>query len=388
MRRMLYESRMVPRPADELERLLLDRAPELLAKAAGSELHADADAVDGSFTIDLPASWARLDMVKRVRVRIGVARRLGGRLLLPIAWTGEPGRHLFPTFEGTLELGAMFDDVTELTLAGSYGVPLGSVGAALDTTILHAAARDSAARLTQALAAVLTDGAPPLPPRGWLDTPRGAPLRVRHVMTRDPLVVSAETGVRAVARLLLSSGVSAVPVLDDDGGLLGVLSEHDLLAKEARRRFGFGRKLHQEAERREARTAGGACSKPARTTTPEAHLSGVAREMLDHDVNRLVVVDGGAVVGIVSRHDVLAGLVRDRDDVVAAVRRALAGIGADEAAVHIDDAGEVALSGTVPLRSVAAQAAAVARAVEGVMGVRADDLHYAEDDVLPAMPIF
>lgn len=156
MRRMLYESRMVALPAAVIERTLLTHGPELLARAAGSQLW-PVDGADGSFGIDLPAQWAGVDFVKRVQVTLGPPRRLGGRLLLPISWAGAPGKHLFPVFDGTLEVGELFRDLSELTLAGSYRVPLGPVGAALDATVLHAAARDTAARLVQALAEVLTD---------------------------------------------------------------------------------------------------------------------------------------------------------------------------------------------------------------------------------------
>ncbi|HWH33004.1 MAG TPA: CBS domain-containing protein [Egibacteraceae bacterium] len=385
MRRMLYESRMVPMPAAALEALLLERGPELLAQAAGSELYRDDTDIDGSFGIDLPAQWAGMEFAKRVQVTIGVARRVAGRLMLPLSWEGEPGRHLFPVFEGTLEVGPMFRDLCELTLAGSYRVPLGPVGAALDATVLHATARDTAARLVQALASVVTEDAPPVesvPPS------QGAtPLRVRHVMTRDPLVVPAETGLRSATLALLSAGISAVPVVAADGGLLGVLSEHDLLAKEARRRFGFGGGTRAEERRREALTAGEACTTPALVTTPETLLADVARQMLDRGINRLVVVEHGGIVGIVSRRDVLEALVRDTEDVVSAVRAALVAIGAEELDVRIGDDGVVVLSGTVPLRSVAAQAGEAAAAVEGVMGVRADEVAYREDDVLPVMPM-
>jgi hypothetical protein len=152
---MLFESRMIRRPAAEIERALLDHGPDLLAQAAGSTLWPGESGADDSFAIDLPAQWAGIDLAKRVQVSLGTPRRLAGRLILPIAWSSAPGRHLFPLFDGTIEVEALYRDVTELTLAGSYRVPLGPVGAALDTALLQAAARDTAARLVEALAAIL-----------------------------------------------------------------------------------------------------------------------------------------------------------------------------------------------------------------------------------------
>jgi len=159
MRRMLFESRMIRRPAAEVERALLDHGPDLLAQAAGSPLSAGEPGNENSFGIDLPAQWAGIDVGKRVHVCFGTPRRLAGRLILPLAWSGAPGRHLFPMFDGTLEVETLYRDVTELTLAGSYRVPLGPVGAALDTALLQAIARDTAARLVQALAGILGDPA-------------------------------------------------------------------------------------------------------------------------------------------------------------------------------------------------------------------------------------
>ena len=159
MRRMLFESRMIRRPAAEVERALLDHGPSLLAQAAGSTLSPGAQGNEESFAIDLPAQWAGIDLAKRVQVSFGSPRRLAGRLILPLAWSGAPGRHLFPMFDGTLEVEALYRDVTELTLAGSYRVPLGPLGAALDTALLQAAARDTAARLVEALADILGDPA-------------------------------------------------------------------------------------------------------------------------------------------------------------------------------------------------------------------------------------
>lgn len=385
MRRMVYETRRVSRPSAELEHALLRHGPEMLAAAAGSPL--SVDTVDGSFGIDLPSHWAGVDFAKRVDMTLGVARRMAGRLLLPIAWKGHPARHLFPAFEGTLEVEAIARDLSEITLAGSYGVPLGPLGAALDSTVLHSAARDTAVRLMDALAVVLRE-ARITEAQPTTSAPPSAPLHVRQVMTPDPLVVTEDTSLRAAARAMLSAGVSAVPVVADDGGLLGVLSERDLLIKEATRRYGFGKAIDHEFDVKESSTAGQVCTRPALVTTPEATIADVARQMLDHDVNRLVVVDDGAITGIVSRHDVLNALVREPADVQAAAELALAQLGAEGARVRVDADGALHVDGTVRLRSVASQVHDVLAAVEGVMSVDTTGLRYAEDDVLPVVPMY
>ena len=119
---------------------------------------------------------------------------------------------------------------------------------------------------------------------------------------------------RTAALLQFHGDVSGAPVVSAAGKLIGVLSERDLLAKETTMRFALGSGAAAEDRRRHARTAGQACTRPARATVPDARLSDVARDMLDHDVSRLVVIDQGAVAGIISRHDVLAALLREDAD--------------------------------------------------------------------------
>ena len=382
MRRMLYESRLVARRAQDLERLLLKHSATLIGRAAGSQAIPDPEALDGAFLIDLPAQWAGLDLAKQVRVRTGVARRMADRVLLPIVWEAAPGHLLYPRFEGTLELEPLRRDLTEVTLAGSYRTPMGILGGLVDVSVLHNVARDTAARLLDGLTVAMTDDLP-VRTTPVMSSKSSAPMLVRDVMTADPLVVSTETSLRAAARLLFAAGISAVPVVGDDGGLVGVLSEQDLLAKEARRRYGFGRRQREEDLRRDAVTAGEACTRPALTVSRDAKLSDVTRELLDQQVSRLVVVHDSAVVGIITRHDVLEALIRDLDDVRASVREALHQVAADDATAEVDVDGHVVLSGTVSLRSVASRAAEAVSTVDGVMTVDSESLDWREDDILP-----
>jgi CBS domain-containing protein len=380
MRRWLYTYQYVTGAPDQLVRRLQAEAGELVRRALGAPLHETA--VDGSILVDLPGEMAGVGMTKQVRVRTGVAHRSGRRLLIPIEWRAEPAGIAFPVFEGNLEVEKQSSTHVQLTLVGSYRVPLGPAGGLVDTAGLHRVAERTVERMLRAVADEL--GAPASVSIGMAQ--RRWPLRVEDVMTPDPLVLDPETPLKSAALLLFYAEVSGAPVVAADGSLVGVLSERDLLAKEAPDRFGFGRAAADDHRRREATTVADACSRPAAVTVPDARLADVANELLDRDISRLVVIDEGRVVGIVSRHDVLAALVRDDAELYAAVQETLDPFDGADVSTEVTW-GEVALSGTVDLRTTHAAVIDAVRAVDGVMRVNADGLVCQHDDIVPFMPL-
>jgi CBS domain-containing protein len=381
VRRWLYTYQYVPGEPEQLEQRLQAEAGELVRRALGADRHETA--VDGSLLVDLPGELAGIDMAKQVRVRTGVAHRSGSRLLIPIEWRAEPARLMFPAFEGQLELEQQSSAHVQLSLVGSYRVPLGPVGGLADTAGLHRVAERTVEQVLQGVARELSASASETPgprfARRW-------PLRVRDVMTPDPLVLDPQLPLKSAALLLFYAEVSGAPVVAADGSLMGVLSERDLLAKEAPERFGFGRAAADEQRRRDATTVADACSRPAAVTVPDARLADAARELLDRDISRLVVIDEGRVVGIVSRHDVLAALVRDDAELYAAVQEALEPLDADGVRAEVTW-GEVVLSGTVELRTTHAAAVDAVRGVDGVMSVDAEGLAWQQDDIVPFVPL-
>ncbi len=135
-------------------------------------------------------------------------------------------------------------------------------------------------------------------------------MHVAEVMTTDVLTVRLETTLKDVARLLGARGISGLPVVDDDGRVLGVVSEADILAKERRPAESRGdrgrRRSSPERTKAEARTVAEAMTAPAITITADHRVDGAAALMLDCRVNRLPVVDGdGHLVGIVTRADLV-----------------------------------------------------------------------------------
>jgi hypothetical protein len=74
---------------------------------------------------------------KHVDVRLGEVYRMPGKSLIPITWTAAGGERLFPSLEGDLEIAALGDRRTQLSISARYRPPLGPFGRALDRALLH-----------------------------------------------------------------------------------------------------------------------------------------------------------------------------------------------------------------------------------------------------------
>ena len=149
-------------------------------------------------------------------------------------------------------------------------------------------------------------------------------LRARDIMTPDPVTVGPDATLEQVAQIMLDRQIGAVPVVDADGRLLGLIREEDFLAQEKPIPFAafrapqlFGHWLNAEGIERiyaEARTmkAGDVAQAPAVTVTEDTPLSRIAQLMVERDVRHIPVVRDGKLVGIVTRHDVLKAVARQR----------------------------------------------------------------------------
>lgn len=270
----------------------------------------------------------------------------------------------------------------QLALIGAYRLPAGPLGAAVDATVLHGVADRTVADLVDGLAGALTDAH-----TAQATPPVGMPMRVRDVMTRDPLVLHDDMPLRTAALLLFHYRVGGAPVQDDHGRLLGVLSEADLLEKQATPRTGLGRAAARSYRLRSAGTVGEACTRPAWVTDADTTLQDAAREMLDQRVARLVVLDDSRVAGIVSRHDVLQALIRVDERIREDADAVLAGMG--EPDVHLEvEWGRISVTGTVSRLSRVSELQARLVRVDGAMDVDVEALSWNTDDVSRMTPAF
>ena len=150
---------------------------------------------------------------------------------------------------------------------------------------------------------------------------------VKDVMSAEVVAVRRGAPFKEMAASLRQYRISAFPVIDDDGKVIGVVSEADLLAREAlaEGQAGLpgavtGLLHHKQHEKAEALTAGDLMTSPPVIVRPEDTVEHAARLMYTRKVKRLPVVDaGGYLVGIVSRSDVLAVFDRPDSEILAEI---------------------------------------------------------------------
>jgi len=215
-------------------------------------------------------------------------------------------------------------------------------------------------------------------------------MRVEDVMTRQVMTVDPGASLKDVARLLMDLGVSGLPVVDD-GYVAGVVSEADILVKVRAvnpTRHGLGGLLFTEGvdvgEKLRALTAGDAMTSPAITITPHRPVAEAAGRMIDEGVNRLPVVsDDGALLGIVTRADVVRAFVRSDAEIVSEIREDVIlrtlWIAPEDVTVAVEN-GVVELSGHVGTKTDAELAATLARRVPGVVSVASNVSWDADGD--------
>jgi CBS domain-containing protein len=208
----------------------------------------------------------------------------------------------------------------------------------------------------------------------------GSPHVVSDVMTRTVVSVQRETPFKEIVRILQQLKVSAVPVLDGSGTVVGVVSEADLLPKEEFRDSDPSR-LTQLNRLSDIVKAGSVnamelMTTPAVTVDAGATLSRAARIMAKLKVKRLPVVDAdGHLLGIVSRGDLLKVFLREDEEIAEEVRREIVAYlfpGAPSAVRVQVVQGAVTLTGRVTDTARVPVAARLVRAVEGVVDVRWD----------------
>jgi CBS domain-containing protein len=206
---------------------------------------------------------------------------------------------------------------------------------------------------------------------------------VADVMTSRVIAVKRNADFKQIAQVLRQYRVSACPVINDAGRVVGIVSEADLLYKTADSELPTGlirlRWKLGEASKITAVTAAQLMTSPAVTIDPDAPIQVAARVMRDRRVKRLPVVGpDGELIGIVSRADLL--VVYDRPD--ASILTEVTSVMIGEFGLRLADidvtvsSGVVTLAGAVPLQETALELAARIRHIEGVVAVRDRLLDY------------
>ncbi|NLN77839.1 MAG: CBS domain-containing protein [Armatimonadetes bacterium] len=150
-------------------------------------------------------------------------------------------------------------------------------------------------------------------------------LTAKDIMTRDVVTVRKGTSIDGAARLMAKHEISGLPVVDADGYLVGMITESDILLKG----------MHAPSELRGStpglfapqpdavdeayRRAQSECVEDAMTTdvvifSEESPVAGIAAAMIEHAINRVPIIEGRKVVGIVSRKDVVKAIAAGTGD--------------------------------------------------------------------------
>jgi CBS domain-containing protein len=151
-------------------------------------------------------------------------------------------------------------------------------------------------------------------------------VKVREIMVRDVVKARSDTPVRFIAQQMRDRNISGVPVVDEAGGIIGIVSELDLIVRNTRLdppaffQILDGRiplespEHYQERLRHMLGThAADVMTREVVTTGPDAELEDLAAMMVKRGVNPIPVVEGGVLVGIVSRHDIVRMMATDAE---------------------------------------------------------------------------
>ena len=147
-------------------------------------------------------------------------------------------------------------------------------------------------------------------------------LKVKDIMTKDVITVTPNTEVVKAAKILLEKRINGLPVVDDTGKLLGILCQSDLIAQqksipipslftllEGYMPLTTMKRIDKEVEKIAAILVEQAMTPNPVTVDPDDDIENVARLMVDKNYHTLPVLDGGKLVGIVGKEDILSTLL-------------------------------------------------------------------------------
>ncbi len=146
--------------------------------------------------------------------------------------------------------------------------------------------------------------------------------QVKEIMTTEVITVSTGDSVELCAKLMQENNISGLPVLNESGRVAGIVTEGDLIRRASRVKapgyleilggliyLGSPKKFVEELQRAMSLEAGQLMSKDLVTIAPEDTVEQAATLMVDKKISRLPVLDeGGKLVGIISRRDIMGSL--------------------------------------------------------------------------------
>jgi CBS domain-containing protein len=145
-------------------------------------------------------------------------------------------------------------------------------------------------------------------------------LKAKDIMTKDIITVKPATTIEDLARILIKHQISGTPVVDEDGNLIGIVTENDLISKNKKlhiptilRLFdafiplGTSR-LEEEIKRMAAFTVGDICTRDVVTCNEDMSIEDVATMMTEKKIHLLPVLKDRRLVGIIGKKDLIKGI--------------------------------------------------------------------------------
>lgn len=216
-------------------------------------------------------------------------------------------------------------------------------------------------------------------------------MNVRELMKTDVVTAVPDETLKDAAKTLVERGISGMPVCEEDGRVVGVISEGDILYKE---RGGLERRggplawlvdgtSDAEVRKAHARAVREAMTAPAITIAPNRPAAAAARLMVEKGVNRLPVVTlDGRLVGIVTRADLVRAFIRSDAEIAAEIREDIVErvlwVEPETITVAVRD-GEVELAGELETTAEAEVLEKLASKVPGVISVRSSVTHRVDE---------
>lgn len=203
-------------------------------------------------------------------------------------------------------------------------------------------------------------------------------MRVRDLMTTDVITIGPDASLKEAARRLIEAGVSGLVVTDDEGSLVGVITEADFVKSESDRRPKKRARIlswfsHDEEVPHFERLVGDVMTSDVVTIGPEADHAEAARVMQSKRIKRLPVVGDEDLIGVISRSDVLRAFARPDQDIVTELRdhvmRKVLWVDPKKVEIHVVE-GNVVLEGQLETKSDAVLLEDLAGRLDGVVSVK------------------
>jgi predicted transcriptional regulator len=149
-------------------------------------------------------------------------------------------------------------------------------------------------------------------------------MQVREIMTRDVITVRSELDLHEFAKVLIEKNISGAPVVDENGKFLGIVLEEGLIFQDKKVHLptfvalsmGFltlgADKFKQEMKRVAATTVADIMDKDAAAVSPDSSVEDIATMIVEKGVCYYPVVEGGQVIGVVTKKDIVRAIAKGK----------------------------------------------------------------------------